>query len=300
MKIRSPAKINLYLEITGKRPDGYHELVTLMCPIGLCDILEVSFEAVPSETPGIRVTCDHPDVPDGPANIAHAAAARFFEAAGRSGNGLSVRIRKNIPAGAGLGGGSSNAAAVLRVLNEHFGRPLSPARLHEIAVSTGADVPFFLLGKPALATGIGDILEPFPRLPSYPIILIYPGQALATRDVYKNLKLGLTKSEKMPKKSIFKPDRDTDVERLLYNALEPPAFELCPPAGTAKAGLIETGAAGALLSGSGSTVFGIYKDEKTASEAFHRLAGKPGAEPGSALDETGNPGWRVFYTRMLV
>lgn len=290
MKIQSPAKINLYLEVTGKRPDGYHELITLMCPIGLCDILEVSFE-----TTDIRVTCDHPDVPEGPANIAHAAAARFFEAAGRSG-GVSVRIRKNIPAGAGLGGGSSNAATVLRTLNEHFGNPLSSAKLHEIAVSTGADVPFFLLGKPALATGIGDILVPVPGVHSYPIILIYPGQALATRDVYKNLKLGLTKSEKIPKKSIFKPDRDTDAERRLYNALEPPAFELCPPAETAKARLIETGAAGALLSGSGSTVFGIYKDENTASDAYHRLTGKHGAEPG----ETGDPGWRVFYTRMLV
>ena len=287
MKIQSPGKINLYLEVTGKRPDGYHELITLMCPIGLCDILELSFE-----TSDIRVTCDHPDVPEGPANIAHVAAVRFFEAAGRPGNGVSVRIRKNIPVGAGLGGGSSNAAAVIRSLNVYFGRPLSPAKLHEIAVSTGADVPFFFLEKPALATGIGDILEPVSHLQPHPLILIYPGQPLATRDVYKNLKLGLTKSEKTPKKSIFRPDRDTDVERFLFNSLEPSAFELCPPAETAKAGLIETGASGALLSGSGSTVFGLYKDEKTASEAFHRLSNKPG--------ESGKSGWRVFYTRMLV
>jgi len=287
MKIQAHAKINLYLEITGKRPDGYHELVTLMCPIGLCDILEVSFE-----TSDIRVTCNHPDVPEGPDNIAHAAAAGFFEAANLPGSGVSIRIRKNIPVGAGLGGGSSNAAAVLRSLNDRFDRPLSPAKLHEIAVSTGADVPFFLLETPALATGIGDILEPVSHLHSHPLVLIYPGQPLATRDVYKNLKLGLTKSEKIPKKSIFRPDRDTNVERFLFNALEPPAFELCPPAETAKARLIETGAAGALLSGSGSTVFGIYKDEKTASEAFHRLSNKPG--------KSREPGWRVFYTRMLV
>ncbi len=287
MKIQAHAKINLYLDITGKRPDGYHELVTLMCPIGLCDILDISFE-----TPDIRVTCDHPGIPEGPDNIAHVAAVRFFEAAGRPGSGVSVRIRKNIPVGAGLGGGSSNAAAVLRSLNDHFGRPLPSAKLHEIAVSAGADVPFFLLGKPALATGIGDILEPVSHLQSHPLILIYPGQPLATRDVYKNLKLGLTKSEKIPKKSIFKPDRDTNVERFLFNALEPPAFELCPPAETAKARLIVTGASGALLSGSGSTVFGLYKDEKTASDAFHRLSDKPGG--------SGEPGWRVFYTRMLV
>ena len=284
MKIKSFAKVNLYLDIIGKRPDGYHELVTLMCPVGLFDTLRLTFQ-----TPGITVSCDHPDVPGGKDNLAYTAARRFFRFADLPDAGVAVEIEKRIPAGAGLGGGSSNAAAVLSGLNAHFGFPLSHEQLLEIGKTIGADVPFFIYDKPAVASGIGDIITPLPGLPPLPVVLVYPGQILPTRDVYKNFNLGLTKKEKIHTKSIFKLDWGENVHKLLFNALEDAAFELRPQAAEAKARLLETGAKGALMTGSGSSVYGIYNDPETARKACRRL---------SRYQE--GQGWQVFQTWLRV
>ncbi len=280
MEIKSFAKVNLYLDIIGKRPDGYHELVSLMCPIALHDTLAVSFD-----THGIQVSCDHPDVPGGPENIAYTAASRFFSAAAIPGAGVAITIRKTIPIGAGLGGGSSNAAAVLIGLNRHFGYPLSPETLLETGKAIGADVPFFICGKPAVARGIGDILTPFSGLNPLPLVLVYPRHILSTRDVYKNFNLTLTKKEKIHTKNIFKLDWGTNIDRLLFNALEPAAFTLSPQIAEVKRKLLDSGAAGALMSGSGSSVYGIYRDPETAEKAFSLLSRQRR--------------WQVFCTRLL-
>ena len=281
MKIKAFAKVNLYLDIIGKRADGYHELVTLMCPINLHDTIHLSFE-----TSDIRVACNHPDVPDSQRNIAHTAARRFLRYAGRSNDGVRIKIEKNIPVGAGLGGGSSNAAAVLTGLNTYYGSPLSLETLLEIGQTIGADVPFFIYGKPAIATGIGEIITLFEGLPPLPLVLIYPGVILSTIDVYKNFNLGLTKNEKIHTKNIFKLDWNASAPKLLFNALENVAFGLCPEVMKVKEKLLESGAEGALMSGSGSSVYGIYKDGEASKNAFHRLQQQKR--------------WKVFNTRLLI
>ena len=149
MNLKSPAKINLFLAVTGKRPDGYHNLSTLMCCIGLYDSILLSFGKKQT-----TVRCDHPNVPEDHTNLAHRAAKLFLDTA-KIHEEIHIVIDKKIPVGAGLGGGSSNAAAVLKGLNTFYDSPLSDNTLIKLAKSLGADVPFFIFGKPAHAAGIG-------------------------------------------------------------------------------------------------------------------------------------------------
>ena len=190
MKLLSPAKINLFLHITGRRPDGYHELVSLMSCIGLHDQVSLTFN-----TGKTSVTCRHPDVPNDEGNIAYRAAACFFKALGKA-DGVEIFIDKHIPVAAGLGGGSSNAASVLLGLNDYYENPFSRDDLKRMGLSLGADVPFFICRKPALASGIGEKLAPYPWLKPYHILLIFQGIGISTAQVYKNLNLALTNREK--------------------------------------------------------------------------------------------------------
>ena len=148
--IPSPAKINLFLKVAGKRTDGYHDIVTLMCRVDLFDTVTLSFDQ-----PSITTSCPHPEVPDGKANLAYKAAALFLEAL-PSPQGVAITIDKTIPVAAGLGGGSGNAAAVLTGLNQHHGFPFGREELMEMGAQVGADVPFFVFGHSAIARGIGD------------------------------------------------------------------------------------------------------------------------------------------------
>ena len=283
MVLHAPAKINLYLDVIEKRPDGYHELVSLICGIGIHDTVRLSFEA-PCADNKITVACDHPGVPADPANLAHHAAVAFFDKTGLH-CGLSIAIEKQIPVGAGLGGGSSNAAAVLTGLNRHFGFPLPEDQLMSLGRRLGADVPFFIYGCPAIARGIGDKLSPFPEIPDKPLVLIYPGSPVSTGAVYKKLNLALTKTKKIHTKFIFETGKYTDICKHLYNVLEPAAMELCPEIGAAKQALMESGADGALMSGSGSSVFGIFHEARKAESACRKLSR--------------NSNWQVFYTQFL-
>ncbi|MGM0452888.1 MAG: 4-(cytidine 5'-diphospho)-2-C-methyl-D-erythritol kinase [Thermodesulfobacteriota bacterium] len=278
MEISAPAKINLYLDVLGRRVDGYHELQMLMCCIGLFDIVRLT------AAPDISVSCDAADVPADESNIAHRAARCFFNATAIDA-GVHIAIHKTIPVGAGLGGGSSNAAAVLSGLNRHFGYRLPQPRLAELARTIGADVPFFLYGRPAVATGLGEILTPFAGLRSWPIVLIYPMQPVSTAAVYKKLNLGLTKTEKITTKFIFESDWDVDAPKRLHNALEPIAFKLCPEIEVAKSKLLAAGAEGALMTGSGSAVYGLFRDRNTADRAYRHLS--------KHLQ------WQVFQTQLL-
>ncbi|MFW6011590.1 MAG: 4-(cytidine 5'-diphospho)-2-C-methyl-D-erythritol kinase [Desulfosalsimonas sp.] len=284
MQIETPAKINLYLDITGRRPDGYHELNSLMCCIGIHDTVRFLFDS-PDAAGRLTATCDHPDVPTGSGNLAFVAAEAFFKETGITPGKLNISIEKQIPVGAGLGGGSSNAAGVLRGLNRYYGNPVSTHRLMELGAGLGADVPFFITGRPAVATGIGEELSFLEGMPSLPLIVIYPGLPLSTARIYKKFNLALTNPEKINKKFILKQGWVADVSRYLFNALEPAAIKLCPEIGAAKQALLECRADGALMSGSGSSVFGIFSDIGRAKSAYDKLSGCRR--------------WRVFLTRLL-
>jgi 4-diphosphocytidyl-2-C-methyl-D-erythritol kinase len=264
LAIASPAKINLFLKITGKRPNGYHELYSLMCRVSLFDRVTLSFEQ-----PSTTVRCSHPQVPEGKANLAHKAAALFFDALSIE-NGVAISIEKTIPVGAGLGGGSSNAAAVLTGLNEHHGVPFSEQALMDMGLALGADVPFFILGKTALARGIGEDLEPFEGMPPWSAVLAYPRLQVSTAWVYDRLNLGLTNCEENYNVPWFLEDISR-IKDFLCNDLEEVTVEAFPEIGFAKRALLEVGAMGSLMSGSGSAVFGLFQTRQQAAEAFEQL-----------------------------
>ena len=287
LHVKAPAKINLFLRITGKRPDGYHELYTLMCPLALYDTLTLNAGGT-----GIVVVCDHPGVPEDASNLAARSAHLFLETA-FAGNalpisGLTIHIDKKIPVGAGLGGGSSDAAAVLMALNDHFGQPLATRALMALGTRLGADVPFFILGVPALATGIGDRLEPFPHLTPWTALLVYPNEVVSTAWVYKNLNLRLTKEEKKLSKFHF-DGRLFNVNEHLVNDLEPVTERAFPVIRAIKRLLLAHGAAGAMMSGSGSTVFGLFADHERAISVCTALR-----------DNQQNKNWTLYVADLLI
>jgi 4-diphosphocytidyl-2-C-methyl-D-erythritol kinase len=282
MKVSAPAKINLFLQVLGRRDDGYHELRTLMSCLGLHDTLVFRMG-----TPGNTLTCSDPRIPCNENNLALKAALLFnrvlaAETAVAPQN-VAIELIKRIPAGAGLGGGSSDAAAVLNHLNRYYHYPLSDGRLHALALSLGADVPFFLQGRPAIATGIGEHLEPYGGLLPWGVVVVFPGFGISTAEVFKNLNLALTKCEKRLRYFPFKYGK-FDIVRHLCNDLESVAAHRFPIIETIKKELLNQGAMGALMTGSGSAVFGLFSDLQAARRA------------GDAL--RGNADWQVFATEL--
>lgn len=281
----SPAKINLFLHVIRRRSDGYHELATLMCPLTFCDRVRIT-----PITKGFRIRCPHPWVPEDDANLAHRAAVRFArETASRQNRPLSggfqIAIQKRIPVGAGLGGGSSNAAAVLRGLNRIHHHPFSIQELMRMGRDIGADVPFFLRGRAALATGVGDRLHPCPNLPPMAVLLVDPGIFVSTAEVYKNLDLGLTNCQKKHKDLPLK-FCPSELATRLCNDLETVSLNRHPEISEVKRVLIESGARGALMSGSGSSVFGLF-DTRSAALRACREIGRMRA-------------WRMILTELAV
>jgi 4-diphosphocytidyl-2-C-methyl-D-erythritol kinase len=276
--ILSPAKINLFLHVTGRRPDGYHDLLSLMCRVGLYD------EVLLRRSSGaLTLSCSDPSLPCDETNLALRAARSFFDAAGRKG-GCDIRLTKRIPVAAGLGGGSSNAASVLLGLNHLYGSPVPREDLMRLGRTLGADVPFFLFQAPALASGIGDELEAFPGLAPWRVLIVCPPFHVSTRMVYQNLKLQLTKLQKQPtrthlKKTAFNPSFH------LQNDLEAVTLALHPELVRIKDGLKFQGAIGALMSGSGPSVFGLFPDEDAVRHA----------KAGLMLDR----GFRLFTVDLL-
>lgn len=270
MRLLAPAKINLFLQVTGKRVDGYHDLVTIMCCIGLYDTITLSFD-----TRGISLICNDPDIPDDEANLAHRAASLFIgslsKEEGNKPKGVKISIEKKIPIGAGLGGGSSDAAAVFLGLNRYYGHPFSRSELERFGFEVGADVPFFIFGKPALVQGAGEKLAPFKGLKPYQILLVYPGFSVSTAEVYRKLNLGLTKSKKQHKSSRF-IKQDFNVESHFHNDLEQVTATEYPDILKIKKTLLTHGAAAALMSGSGPTVFGLFLSPDKARQAKNSLS----------------------------
>lgn len=265
MKILSPAKINLFLQVRGKRPDGYHELLSLMCCITLFDEILLEF----SSGENVEIYCSHPDVPADDSNLAYRAAKLFQSMLGRA-QGLKIRLAKNIPVAAGLGGGSSNAASILLGLNAHYGHPFSRSQLMQMGLQLGADIPFFIFKKPALASGIGEKLNAFQGDLPYHFLLLYPGFSVSTAETYQNLNLGLTKVEKKPTSNHLKLNR-FDPARHLINDLEQVTASKYPEIGLAKEKLLNLGAVGVLMSGSGPTVFGLFDNAEMAETAKQSL-----------------------------
>jgi 4-diphosphocytidyl-2-C-methyl-D-erythritol kinase len=264
MKILSPAKVNLFLQILGKRPDGYHDLNTLMCCIGLNDTISLTFGVK-----DIGVSCNHPLVPDDDTNLAFGAARLFFKTLKKN-EGVKISIQKQIPVAAGLGGGSSNAAAVFLGLNRYYGYPFSKEELMSMGLSIGADVPFFIFQRPAIASGVGEKLEAYQGLKNLKILLVFPGFSVSTAEVYKKLNLGLTKCKKKLKSFLLNKQR-FDPRCHLCNDLEAVTASKYPVINTVKTALLSHGALGALMAGSGPTTFGLFSDSNKALKARHAL-----------------------------
>jgi 4-diphosphocytidyl-2-C-methyl-D-erythritol kinase len=263
----SPAKVNLLLEVLGRREDGYHEIRTVMQRISLCDTLRISLKG----ERGITLTTTSDRLPVGEGNLAYQAASCLLEEA-ESRIGVEIHIEKEIPIAAGLGGGSSNAAGTLMGLNKIMNLNFSKVRLMEIGARIGADIPFFILEKSAIATGIGEKLQPVEIRPALWLVLVSPGWEISTRWAYEGLNLELTKRPIHITLPPFFKDVG-EVIRILYNDLERVAVAAYPEINEIKAELLSHGAAGSLMTGSGPTVFGIFGRKRDAEMAFQRLIG---------------------------
>ena len=270
MTLFAPAKVNLYLRITGRRDDGYHLLDTLMVPISLGD--EVEITRVDGPPKSVTVHADAPDLPLGEDNTVFRAARAFHERTGRD-DPVEITIRKRIPIGAGLGGGSTDAAAVLRGLNELLGAGLSTEDLMAAALSVGADVPFFIRGEAARARGIGEELSPAGPLPRLAMVVLFPNLPVSTAWAYRNFRFKLTKSSRN-NSLIGKLDTPHEVAQVMVNDLETVTIGRYPRIARLKERLDREGAIGSLMSGSGSAVFGIFVDEADAERAFAGFDGE--------------------------
>ncbi len=265
--VKAPAKVNLFLRIVSRRPDGYHELHTLFQKVGLFDEVRVDVQDGKKQ---IHLECAGIELPSGPGNLAYRAAQAFLA---RTGLELDVKIRlhKRIPVGAGLGGGSSDAAAVINCLNNLSKFPLSLDELMDLALELGADVPFFVSDAPAaVGRGIGEILEPHTALPSW-FLLVWPGFAINTRWVYSNLELTTQCHE-----TIFSPGHNHETA-MWINDLEKAVIRHYPEILNIKKALLDLGAEASLMSGSGSMVFGLFYNREDAVIASRSLVGLRGS-----------------------
>jgi 4-diphosphocytidyl-2-C-methyl-D-erythritol kinase len=257
----SPAKVNLLLKVVSKRPDGYHNLVSIVDLVSLYDRMHIRI--IPDGGVVVRDTAGLS--PDGQENTVYRAIMLLRERF-RQTSGVEVQIEKGIPMGAGLGGGSGDAATVMKALVRLWDLPVTLPELMDLGSRIGADVPLFIFGGPCVLRGIGERVSPV-SLPSLWYVIVYPNVALSTKDVYSGLRNLLTKGENEVR---FSKDFSTplDVANVLENDLEEVALLKCPQIKTIKERLIKAGAVGSLMSGSGSAVFGIFRDEKEAREGL--------------------------------
>ena len=253
--VRCPAKLNLFLEVLGKRPDGYHEIETVLTPAPMVED-EVTASIAPY--PGVSLTVEGGarwGVPDDRTNLAWRAAELVLGDA-RASAGIHLRLRKEIPPGAGLGGGSSDAAATLRAVNRLLGDPLPPARLAALALSLGSDVPYFLEGGTVLARGRGEVLARLPDPPPFLYWVQWPGVPAPTDEVYARCRPA--GDDRRDASAVVRALAARDAEaldRACFNRLEAPSREVCPAVGEALELLRGMGDGRAHVSGSGSSCF---------------------------------------------
>lgn len=268
LAVRCPAKVNLMLQVLGRRDDGYHEIRTILQAVDLWDRLE----AAPATE--LALTCDDPQVPTDESNLVLRAARRLKEYAARGTTGAALRLQKRIPVGGGLGGGSSDAAGALVLLSRLWGVSLASRDLETIAADLGADVPFFLEGGTVLGTGRGDRLKPLPFIGEVPILLGIAPFGIETADVYGRLGVRLTPHSNDARLSGLSSDKwpGGNDFRFAVNDLESVVYEGWPELAVFRDALWAEGAALALLSGSGSTVFGVFEAPERLRSAQASLA----------------------------
>ena len=280
----SPCKVNLLLNILGRRADGFHELETLFHPVNLCDQLHFARAAT-----GLRLTCSDATLPVDASNLVHRAATAFLTAAKIS-DGVAIHLEKKIPMAAGLGGGSGNAAVTLLGLNELFGSPLTVAQLHPLAATLGSDVNFFLQDRPALAFGRGEQITPvevFPSMRGATMVLVRPGFGIATAWAYRALAgfpaaLNGTPGRARRLAKALRTGTLATASGEFYNSLEAPALDKFPVLRLYQEFLREQGAAVTLMSGSGSTTFALFADAGRAGAALENFSAQFGTEGWSA------------------
>lgn len=273
-RVKALAKINLSLRVLHKRTDRYHELRTIFQTISLADDLEIEF------TPARRTSIQFASQPEYPDNLALRAATVLMRAM-RSPGTVSIRLRKHIPAGGGMGGGSSDAAAVLLALPVLAGRPLPLEKLTAIAADLGSDVPFFLLGGTALGVGRGTEVHPMPSAPAWQGLAVFPGVEIATAEAYRSLDTKLTSSPPLNTMRGFQAlswslGRGLDLANwaeLGENDFEPFARARYPRLSTILRELRRSGARVAMMSGSGSALFGVFADRQDRERARRELSG---------------------------
>ncbi|GKS57181.1 4-diphosphocytidyl-2-C-methyl-D-erythritol kinase [Nitrospira sp.] len=274
-KVSSPAKVNLVLRILDRRPDGYHNLWSLMQTVGLADDLFISLD--PSST-DIHLSCAHPEVPLGPTNLIHRAARAVLDRAGIE-IGLHIELEKRIPMGAGLGGGSSNAAATVLGLNRLLGLKWTAATMTEVTASLGSDIPFFFSAPTAIISGRGERVTPLRMTGSRTLLLVNPGFGVETAWAYRTLAAGRSQSPRLAESLQRLTDSTTvdwgTLSPLMENDFEPVVFAAHPTLAAIKAALLAAGAESAFLSGTGATVFGVFQSKESAALALERLEIRP-------------------------
>ncbi len=255
IKLDAHAKVNLSLDVIRRKENGYHELSMIMQEISLKDIMKIR----ETDKNTIEIKCNHPDVPTDSKNIAHKAATLMMGKYNKN-IGLIIEIEKNIPIAAGLAGGSTDAAAVLKGLNEIWNLNLNMEQLMEIGLELGADIPFCIMGGTALAEGIGERLRPLKSFKDKHLLLVNPGNSISTAEVYKGLDIDNIKN-RPDNKLLIQAIEEDDIKKLaanMKNVLESQTIPKCPIIEKIKEELISQGAIGSLMSGSGATVFGIF------------------------------------------
>ncbi|MDG2334637.1 MAG: 4-(cytidine 5'-diphospho)-2-C-methyl-D-erythritol kinase [Myxococcota bacterium] len=289
LEMAAPAKLNLGLKVVGRRADGYHLIESLFVPLDLADALSV--EVAPADRPTVRLKSSVADdalgvpakLPSGPENLAHRAAEGFLREAGLSWS-VSLELLKRIPVAAGLGGGSSDAGAVLRALDALAPGALGRRRLAALGLSLGADVPFFLSPRPALVEGVGERVTPVGGLPRLCLVLANPGQGLSTARVFEAFgsrrdaltRAGSGSTLRSLSDWLAQDPGDSEgcarrLAELLENDLADAARRLCPEIGQIQARLVEMGAQAVGMSGSGATSFGVFANPSEAKSAIRNM-----------------------------
>jgi 4-diphosphocytidyl-2-C-methyl-D-erythritol kinase len=274
LRLASFAKINWLLQILGKRPDGYHEIVTVLQTVSLCD--ELTFQL--RSDGQITISCDDPGIPTDDTNLIVRAATVLAQHVGYA-PGCDITLSKRIPAKGGLGGGSSNAAATLMGLNLLWFSRLSVADLMDLGGDLGADVPFFFLGGRCVGTGTGTTLSTLPDGRKRYLLVVTPDTTVATASAYASLNaasLTTSNSDSILSSSLAGLDSADSRQWPLHNDFERVIFEIEPEIKRVKDALLEAGARVALLAGSGSSVFGVFRGKATRDRAVGKLRSEAG------------------------
>lgn len=263
IQLDSFAKINLSLDVLEEREDGYHNIDTIMQLIDMKDDVEIKL----IDENKCIIQCSNPKVPSDHNNLVHKAWRKVLDYTGKE-QGIAVKIKKNIPMAAGLAGGSSNAAAVMKGLNELMSLNLTQKELMELGLSIGADVPYFFVGKTVRATGVGNIFEEIPMKETLPLLLVNNGTEISTKEVYDRIIPSSASRIDEVSKAISQGDIDS-LKTVSYNTMEKVVFQMHPEIGDIKERLLTLGADAALMSGSGATVFSIFKSKDKLDEVYN-------------------------------